>query len=124
MAFLPPDFEVPELLETDRFRIRPLTTHDVVKDYDAGHRLHSVDQRQARWLLMTQDRTGGKDQFPSPRSSWAQMLGVRRATVTEAAGRLAQARLIHYSRGSLVILLVIPPAVTREVRNTLAGRPH
>jgi hypothetical protein len=32
---LPPDFEVPELLETDRFRIRPLTIHDLVKDYDA-----------------------------------------------------------------------------------------
>jgi hypothetical protein len=31
MRFLPPDFEVPELLETDRFRIRPLTIHDLVK---------------------------------------------------------------------------------------------
>jgi hypothetical protein len=35
MAFVPPDFEVPELLETDRFRIRSLTIHDLVKDYDA-----------------------------------------------------------------------------------------
>jgi hypothetical protein len=35
MRFLPSDFEVPELLETDRFRIRPLTIHDLVKDYDA-----------------------------------------------------------------------------------------
>ena len=35
MRFLPSDFDVPELLETDRFRIRPLTIHDVVKDYDA-----------------------------------------------------------------------------------------
>ena len=35
MAFVPPDFVVPELLETDRFRVRPLTIHDVVKDYDA-----------------------------------------------------------------------------------------
>ena len=35
MAFVPPDFEIPELLETDRFRIRPLTIHDLVKDYDA-----------------------------------------------------------------------------------------
>jgi hypothetical protein len=35
MSFLPPDFDGPELLETDRFRIRPLTIHDVVKDYDA-----------------------------------------------------------------------------------------
>jgi hypothetical protein len=35
MRFLPPDFEVPGPLETDRFRIRPLTIHDLVKDYDA-----------------------------------------------------------------------------------------
>jgi hypothetical protein len=35
MAFLPADFEVPELVETARFRIRPLTVHDVVRDYDA-----------------------------------------------------------------------------------------
>jgi hypothetical protein len=35
MSFVPPDFEVPELLETDRFRVRPLTIHDLVKDYDA-----------------------------------------------------------------------------------------
>ncbi len=35
MPFLPRDFEVPTLVETDRFRIRPLTIHDVVKDYDA-----------------------------------------------------------------------------------------
>jgi hypothetical protein len=35
MAFLPDDFEVPRLLETERFRLRPLTIHDVVKDFDA-----------------------------------------------------------------------------------------
>lgn len=35
MAFLPHDFVVPTLVETERFRIRPITVHDVVKDYDA-----------------------------------------------------------------------------------------
>lgn len=35
MGFLPGDFEIPELLETDRYRLRPLTIHDVVKDYEA-----------------------------------------------------------------------------------------
>ena len=35
MGFVPDDFEVPELLEHERFRVRPLTVHDVVKDYDA-----------------------------------------------------------------------------------------
>lgn len=35
MPFLPPDFSIPTLLETDRVRLRPITIHDVVKDYDA-----------------------------------------------------------------------------------------
>jgi CRP-like cAMP-binding protein len=70
----------------------------------ACNRRHSLDQRLARWLLMTQDRTGGKDQFPLTQEFMAQMLGVRRATVTGAAGRLAQANLISYSRGILTIV--------------------
>jgi hypothetical protein len=36
VTFLPEEFEVPTLLETDRFRMRPITVHDVVKDYDAA----------------------------------------------------------------------------------------
>src|SRR3712207_6364307 len=35
VAFLPDNFEVPTLLETERFRVRPITINDVVKDYDA-----------------------------------------------------------------------------------------
>jgi len=35
MSFLPDDFVVPEVVETDLFRLRPITIHDVVKDYDA-----------------------------------------------------------------------------------------
>src|SRR5215213_1873845 len=35
MTFLPDGFEVPTLLETERFRLRPITIHDVVRDYDA-----------------------------------------------------------------------------------------
>src|SRR3712207_589978 len=46
MAFLPHEFVVPELLETDRFRIRPLTIHDVVKDYDAV-----MTSREHLWSL-------------------------------------------------------------------------
>jgi hypothetical protein len=45
MAFLPREFVVPVLIETDRFRIRPLTIHDVVKDYDAV--MSSVEHLQA-----------------------------------------------------------------------------
>ena len=35
MAFLPRDYKVPEMLETEHFRLRSITVHDVVKDYDA-----------------------------------------------------------------------------------------
>ena len=66
-------------------------------------RLHSVDQRLARWLLMTHDRVG-QDQFPLTQEFMAQMLAVRRATVTEAARRLQQALLITYSRGIITIV--------------------
>ena len=69
----------------------------------ACNRLHSTDQRLARWLLLTHDRVG-QDQFPLTQEFMAQMLAVRRATVTEAAGRLQQAGLITYSRGIVTIL--------------------
>ena len=69
----------------------------------ACNRLHSVDQRLARWLLMTHDRVG-QDQFPLTQEFMAQMLAVRRATVTEAARRLQQALLITYSRGIITIV--------------------
>lgn len=49
MAFLPADFTVPVLLETERVRIRPITVHDVVKDYDAV--MTSVEHLQASFPL-------------------------------------------------------------------------
>jgi hypothetical protein len=63
MAFLPPDFEVPELLETDRFRIRPLTIHDLVKDYDAvmTSREHLWDQFGQAWGWPSEDLTLEQD---------------------------------------------------------------
>ena len=70
----------------------------------ACNRLHPVDQRCARWLLMTHDNTGGWDEFPLTQDFLAKMLGVRRATVSEAAGRLQRADLITYHRGVIRIL--------------------
>jgi hypothetical protein len=63
MRFLPPEFEVPELLETDRFRIRPLTIHDVVKDYDAvmTSREHLWEQFGQAWGWPTEDLTLEQD---------------------------------------------------------------
>jgi CRP-like cAMP-binding protein len=68
----------------------------------ACNRLHHMDQRLARWLLLTHDRIG-QDQFPLTQEFMAQMLGVRRATVTEAARRLQQDGLITYSRGVITV---------------------
>lgn len=65
--------------------------------------LHSVEQRCARWLLMTQDRAG-TDEFPMTHEFLAQMLGVRRATVTVTAGILQKAGFVQFSRGRVAIV--------------------
>jgi CRP-like cAMP-binding protein len=67
------------------------------------NRLHSIAPRCARWLLLTHDRVG-QATFPLTHEFLAQMLGVRRASVTEVAGRLQRARLIHYRYGIITIL--------------------
>jgi CRP-like cAMP-binding protein len=68
----------------------------------ACNRLHEVDERLARWLLMSQDRLGG-EVVPLTQEFLAHMLGTRRASVTVAAGILQKAGLITYNRGSVKI---------------------
>lgn len=63
---------------------------------------HATEQRAARWLLTTHDRVSS-DEFPLTQQFLAQMLGVRRPTVSEIAGRLQVAGLIRYSRGTITI---------------------
>jgi CRP-like cAMP-binding protein len=65
--------------------------------------LHSVEQRCARWLLLTQDRVGN-DEFPMTHEFLAQMLGVRRATVTVTAGILQKAGFAQFSRGRVAVV--------------------
>jgi CRP-like cAMP-binding protein len=65
--------------------------------------LHPVNERCARWLLETHDRVDG-DEFTLRQEFLATMLGVRRPTVSIAAGTLAQAGLIRYHRGDIDIL--------------------
>jgi CRP-like cAMP-binding protein len=69
----------------------------------ACNRLHDVEQRLARWLLMSQDRVGG-DIVPLTQEFLSHMLGTRRASVTVAAGILQKAGLIKYARGSVTII--------------------
>lgn len=69
----------------------------------ACNRKHSVDQRCARWLLMTHDRVVGDD-FALTQQFLSQMLGVRRATVSEAAADLQARGLIEYTRGKISVL--------------------
>lgn len=69
----------------------------------ACNRLHSVEERMCRWLLMTQDRVG-QDSFVLTQEFLSQMLGVRRPTVSIAASILQKAGLIRYSRGNITIL--------------------
>ncbi|MEP7132201.1 MAG: Crp/Fnr family transcriptional regulator [Acidobacteriota bacterium] len=68
----------------------------------ACNRLHPIDQRCARWLLLSHDRVPG-DAFALTQEFLSQMLGVRRATVTAAASILQRAGYIRYSRGVIEI---------------------
>ena len=67
-----------------------------------NHR-HSVEKRMCRWLLMSHDRVGA-DEFPLTQEFLAQMLGVRRPTVTAVAGILQKAGLITYHRGRMTVV--------------------
>ncbi|HEX7421666.1 MAG TPA: Crp/Fnr family transcriptional regulator [Thermoanaerobaculia bacterium] len=69
----------------------------------ACNRLHEANERMARWLLMCHDRVGA-DEFPITHEFLAQMLGVRRATVTVIAGMLQKAGIVRYQRGIVSIV--------------------
>ena len=68
----------------------------------ACNRFHRIDQRLARWLLMTQDRMRSKE-FRITQEFLSNMLGVRREGVNKAAGILQAGELVSYARGSVKI---------------------
>ena len=67
------------------------------------NRHHSVDQQLCRWLLLSLDRLPS-NKLTMTQELIANMLGVRREGVTEAAGKLQVAGLIKYSRGQITVL--------------------
>jgi CRP-like cAMP-binding protein len=67
------------------------------------NQVHSVDERCARWLLMSQDRVG-RDYIPVTHDFLAKMLGVRRASVSQVAEGLQRGGLIHYRQGRIRII--------------------
>lgn len=69
----------------------------------ACNRLHSIEERCCRWLLMTRDRVES-DEFPLTQEFLSLMLGVRRPSVSVVAAILQKAGLIRYSRGKITIL--------------------
>ncbi len=69
----------------------------------ACNRHHSLDQQLCRWLLLSLDRLSGNE-LVMTQELIANMLGVRRESVTEAALRLQKAGLIRYARGHITVL--------------------
>jgi CRP-like cAMP-binding protein len=87
--------------------------HDLLHRYTQAHinqiaqsaacgRVHSIDERCARWLLITHDQVG-HDRFPLTQQFLAMMLGVRRAGVNAAASILQRAGYVRYRRGVITV---------------------
>jgi len=96
--------EIPEMpvLQALLHRYSQCFFNDVAQSV-ACNQMHSIEQRCARWLLMTHDRVEGNE-FTLTQEFLSYMLGTRRASVTVAAGTLQKAGMIKYSRGSVNIL--------------------
>jgi CRP-like cAMP-binding protein len=75
---------------------------ETVSQSAACNRLHVIEQRCARWLLMSEDRVG-RSHFDLTQEFLAEMLGVRRPGVTVAMGVLQKAGLITHGRGSITV---------------------
>lgn len=77
--------------------------HEEVSQSVACNRLHSLEERCARWLLITHDRTGS-NVMPLKQRFLSYMLGVHRPAVSLAASALQRAGIISYRRGIITVL--------------------
>lgn len=77
--------------------------HEEVSQSVACNRLHSLEERCARWLLITHDRTGSDVMYLKQRFL-SYMLGVHRPAVSLAASALQRAGIISYRRGTIILL--------------------
>jgi CRP-like cAMP-binding protein len=69
----------------------------------ACNRLHGLDQRAARWLLLAHDRTAG-DSFPLTQEAFADLLGVSRPAVSTVGARFARGGSVEFRRGTVHII--------------------
>ncbi len=76
---------------------------ETVSQSAACNRLHVIEERCARWLLMSQDRVG-RNRFDLTQEFLAEMLGVRRPGVTVAMGIMEKAALITHGRGYITVI--------------------
>jgi CRP-like cAMP-binding protein len=68
------------------------------------NRVHTVEERLARWIMVTEDRAGDGDDLPLTHEFLARMLGVNRSTLSLTASMFQQARYISYRRGKIKIV--------------------
>ncbi len=68
------------------------------------NRIHTVEERLARWILVTEDRAGNGEELPLTHEFLARMLGVNRSTLSLTASMFQQARYISYRRGKIKIV--------------------
>ena len=66
-------------------------------------RFHELDERLARWLLMTHDRAHANE-FHLTQEFLSRMLGVSRISITNAVGLLQKNKVVRYSRGNITVL--------------------
>jgi len=68
------------------------------------NRMHTVEERLARWVLVTSDRVDDHGELPLTHEFLARMLGVNRSTLSLTASMFQQARYISYRRGKLKVV--------------------